>query len=80
MAQTPRQRSVAARSALIAAGVSLGILFGAAVRECFVLDRGECTFTSPTLWLSWVASFVGVWLVVAAATWALEWDRKKRRQ
>jgi len=80
MAQDAKRRSVALRSAFIAGGVSLGILGGAVFRECVHLDRGECSLSSYTLWLSWMGSFAAAWIVVAAATWALERDRQRRQQ
>jgi hypothetical protein len=75
-----KQSSIAVKSAMIAAGVSLGVLAGAVFRECVHFDRGECSPTNPTLWLTWVASFFGVWAVVATMTWFLERDRQKRQQ
>jgi hypothetical protein len=69
--QGKEKRPVAMRSAIIALGVSLGTLVGGVFRECFHADRGECSATSSTLWLPWLASFIAAWAVIALATWAL---------
>jgi hypothetical protein len=74
-----KQLPLAARSALIAAGVSLGILVGTIVGEC-LSERGVCSPNNPTLWLYGALAFFGAWIVLAAAMWALERDRRRRQQ
>lgn len=70
-----KKTSVAARSALIAIGVSLGVLIGQFAREC-ITGHGVCSFNSPTLWLIWAAAFLGAWGAIAVAMWGLERHRR----
>jgi hypothetical protein len=66
MANDWKQLPVAARSALIAAGVSLGIVAGTIVGEC-LSERGVCSLNSPTLWLYGAVAFFGAWIAIATA-------------
>ena len=70
-----KQSSVAARSALIAAGVSLGTLVGQLAGAC-LSERGVCTLNNPTLLVYWAVTFFGAWIVLALAMWALNRHRK----
>jgi predicted MFS family arabinose efflux permease len=79
MANVWKRLPVAAKSALIAASVSVGILVGTVVGEC-LSERGVCSFNDPTLWLYGAVAFFGGWLVLATAMWALERDRRKEQQ
>jgi hypothetical protein len=67
-------KSIAARSAFIAAGVSLGTWLGQFAGKC--LARDDCTLDTPMLFIYWAATFLLVWLVVGAALWGLERHRR----
>ncbi len=79
MIQGRKHLWMAGRSAVIAGGVSFGVLVGKFAGEC-LSERGVCSFNNPTLWLYWAVAFAGAWIVIAAATWALDWDRRKRQR
>ncbi len=70
---------IAAKSALIAAGVSLGIVVGTIVGDYFS-GRSGYSLDSPTLWLYGAVAFFGAWIALATAMWALERDRRKRQR
>jgi hypothetical protein len=72
---TWKQLSVAARSALIAAGVSLGALVGQLAGQC-LSERGVCTFNNPTLLVYWAVTFFGAWAAIGAGLWALNRHRQ----
>jgi hypothetical protein len=74
-----KQLPVAAKSALIAAGVSLGIVVGTIVGD-YLSGRSVYSLNNPTLWLYGAVAFFGAWIVLATAMWALERDRRKRQQ
>jgi len=74
-----KELPIATKSALIAAGVSLGIVVGKLVGD-HLSGRGVYSLSDPTLWLYGVVAFLGAWIVLATAMWALERDRRNRQQ
>jgi len=75
MALAWRQLSVTAKSAFIAAAVSLGALVGQVLGQC-LSARGACTLDNSSLFIYWAITFLGAWAVIAAAMWALNRHRR----
>ena len=69
-----KQLSVTAKSAFIAAAVSLGALVGQFSGQC--LSRGVCGLNNSTPFIYGAVTFFGAWVVLAVAMWALNRHRQ----